>query len=318
MSGPYILRKGVSTLADLANGTSALGTVGATASSIFYVDANHGSASDSNAGTDPDAPLLTIAQGYANCTDEAVDVIYVKGDYRYREDELVIEKDGIRIIGSGQGCEWNRTSDQAGDYVVKVQASNVMIANIQISVNGSEDGIYWGDGGADNDNASMGVIENCFIRGNWYSAAGSEGTIGITVDGSSFGPTIRNNWIWGWTTGIDVSDGSNRTAYGVHILNNYITGKTYGINWTGYGYTSVISGNTIWDWKSSVNMTAGINLAGTVGGVLVSGNFVGAAIMGADSGDLNYWVGNFARETEAASEDYSVATIEHDAVTQAD
>ena len=212
-------------MSDLADGSAA---VFATARNIFYVDAAHSDASDSNSGKNPDRPLSTIAQGYTNCTDEAVDVIYVKGDYRYREDELTIEKDGIRIIGSGIGCEWNRTSSQAGDYVVKVQASNVLISNIQISVNGSEDGIYVGDGGADNDNASMCVIENCFIRGNWYSAAGSEGDKGITVDGSSFGPIIRNNFIWGWTTGIDVSDGANRTAYGVHILDNYITGKTSG------------------------------------------------------------------------------------------
>ena len=313
MSNPYIMRKGVSTLADLQNGTSALGVVGATAGSIFYVDANHSNAADANAGTDPDKPLATIAQGYANCTDEGVDVIYVKGDYRYREAELVIEKDGVRIIGSGMGCEWNRTSSESGTYVVQVQASNVMIANIQISVNGSEPGIYWGDGGANNANAAMGILENCFIRGNWYSAAGSEGTIGLTIDGSSFGPIVRNNFIWGWGTGIDLSDGANRTAYGVHILDNYITGKTYGINWSsGYGYTSVIAGNTIWDWKASVNMTAAINLAHTVGGVLVAGNRIGASNTATDSGDLNYWVGNHLHETEAASE---ALTVNTDAVT---
>jgi hypothetical protein len=241
-------------------------------------------------------------------------VIYIKGaDHRYREDELTIEKDGIRIIGAGWGTEWNRTSDQSGTYVVSVQAKNVIIANIQISVNGAEPGIYWGDGGADNDNASMGLIENCFIRGNWYSAAGSEGSTGITIDGASFGPVVRNNFIWGWTTGIDISDGVNRTAYGVHILDNYITGKTYGINWSsGYGYTSVIAGNTIWDWKASVNMTAGINLADTVGGVLVAGNRVGCGTPAADSGDLNYWVGNHFHSTEAASEALTVST---DAVT---
>ena len=309
MSGTYILRKGHSTLSDLADGSAA---VFATARNVFYVDKNNGDASDGNSGKNKDRPLLTIAQAYANCTDEAVDVIYVMGDARYREDELVIEKDGIRIIGSGIGCEWNRTGDQDGDYVVKVQASNVLISNIQISTNGAEDAVYWGDGGTDNDNSSMGVLENCFIRGYWYGATGSEGDVGITVDGSSFGPIIRNNFIWGWTTGIDVSDGVSRTAYGVHILDNYITGKTYGINWSGYGYTSVISGNTIWDWKASVNMTAAINLAGTVGGVLVAGNKVGANDPSTDSGNLNYWVGNHFHATEAASEDLTVNT---DAVT---
>ena len=83
MSGTYVLRKGHSTLSDLADGSAA---VFATARNIFYVDAAHSDASDSNSGKNPDRPLSTIAQGYTNCTDEAVDVIYVKGDYRYRED----------------------------------------------------------------------------------------------------------------------------------------------------------------------------------------------------------------------------------------
>lgn len=307
-----ILHQGEAQLSDLVDGQSSLYPL--LPNKVFYVDAQHGDASDGNEGTNPERPLLTIARAYALCTDDVGDVIFVKGgDYRYREDELTIEKNAISIIGQGHFVEWNRTSSQSGDYVVKVQAKGVRIANIQISVNGSEDGIYVGDGGADNDNASMCVIENCFIRGNWYSAAGSEGTTGITVDGASMGPFIRNNYIWGWTNGIDVSDGTNRTAYGVHIMGNYITGKTYGINWSsGYGYTSVIADNTIWDWKASVNMTAGINLTGTVGGVLVTRNHVGCATPAADNGDLNYWVGNDFHSTEAASEALTVST---DAVT---
>ena len=310
MSGPtpFIMRKGVSTLGDLKNGYQAYF---ATSRNVFHVDANHGDASDSNEGTDPAAPLSTIAQAYANCTDEYVETIFVKGDYRYREDELIILKDGIRIIGSGMGCEWNRTDSQSGTYVVAVQASNVVIANIQISVNGGNAGIYWGDGGATNANSAMGLLQNCFIRGNWYSDTGSEGTIGVTVDGSSFGPVIRDNLVWGWGTGIDVSDGANRTAYGLHIYKNYITGKTYGIRWTGYGYTSVIEENTIWDWKSSVNMTYGITLSGTVGGVLVSNNRIGCANPVHDSGDLNYWVGNSTEPVEAASELNTISTATH-------
>ena len=304
----YNLKRRVARLPDLADGLAAMMPV---ANEIFTVDPDHGDASDSNNGTDPDKPLSTIARAYAVAVDGRGDVIYVKGTRRYREDQLTIEKDGLTIIGAGWGTEWNRTSSESGTYVVAVQAKGVRIANIQISVNGSEPGIYVGDGGAENANSSLLTIENCFIRGNWYSAAGSEGSIGITVDGSSMGPLIRNNMIWGWDTGIDVSDGANRTAYGVHILNNYITGKTYGINWTGYGYTSVIAENTIWDWKASVNLTVGINLAPSVGGILVARNNIGAATPEADSGDLNYWVGNFVESTEAASEALAVEMEAH-------
>ena len=222
MSNTYILRKGNAQLSDLADGAQAYL---AGADNVFHVNALHAEASDNNDGDNPEKPLETIAGGYARCTSNNADAILVHaGDYRYREDELVIEKDGVRIIGAGHGVEWNRTSSQSGTYVVSVQAKNVILANMQISVNGGEPGVYWGDGGADNDNAALGIIDGCFVRGNWYSAAGSEGTIGITVDGSSFGPIIKNCYIWGWGTGIDVSDGSNRTAYGVHILDNYITG----------------------------------------------------------------------------------------------
>ena len=305
MANPYIMKKGVSSLYDLIDGYAALF---AAANKVYFTDANHANASDSNEGDDPNKPMLTIAGGYGRLAEDVGDLLVIKGRAnRYREDELTIEKDGIAILGAGWSTEWNRTSEQADDYVVKVQAKGVTIANLQISTNGAETGLYWGDGGADDANASMGLLENCFIRGYWYGATGSEGTIGITIDGSSFGPIIRNNYIWGWDTGIDVSDGSSRTAYGLHIHNNYITGKTYGIYWAGYGYTSVIENNTIWDWKSSVNMTYGISLNHSVGGVLVANNNIGCANPVYDSGDLNYWVGNKIRSVEAASEALAVS-----------
>ena len=59
-------------------------------------------------------------------------------------------------------------------------------------------------------------------------------------------------------------------------------------------------------------MTAGINLAESVGGILVADNYVGCAVPAVDSGDLNYWVGNHFHSTEAASEALTVST---DAVT---
>ena len=297
------MRKGVSTLDDLLDGAAArLPLVGR---HLFHVDALHAEASDSNEGRDRERPLATIAEGYARCVTDRGDTIRIHGgDHRYREDELTIEKDGIRIIGDGFGTEWNRTSEQSGDYVVKVQAKNVIIANIQISVNGSEDAVYWGDGGSDNDNAALGELLGCLIRGSWYTATGSEGVIGLTIDGSSYGPKVVGKTFYGWGTGIDVSDGANRTAYGVQIIGNYITGKTYGINWANaaYGYTSVIAENTIWDWKSSVNMTYGINLAVVFGGVLVCRNTIACSTGVADDGDLNYWVGNHVETAEAASE----------------
>lgn len=312
----YILRKGISTLNDLADGYSA---VFAGATNVFYVDAQHAQTSDSNEGTDPNKPMKTITAAYGRCTDGLSDLIVVKGGvYRYRESAtLTIEKDGITILGSGWGCEWNNNG-LAGGYVVKIQSKHVRIMNIQISVNDSGSGIYVGDGAVDA-NASLCTIENCFIRGDWYTAGGPGAGVlyGIVVDGAAL-CTIRNNHIWEWATGIDITDGADRTSYGAHVYDNFIVGcKTYGINLGGYGYTSIIHGNRFMDHKASVNMTAAINLAPSVGGVMVSGNFAGCNAFAADNGDLNFWVGNFVRQTEATSETFAVGMDTIDGVENA-
>jgi hypothetical protein len=314
----YVLRKGIAELNDLKDGYAA---VFASANKIFHVDAAHASASDSNLGTDRNKPLSTITQAYNNCTTDVGDVILIHGaDYRYREsDTLTILKDGISIIGSGWGTEWNNNGSLAGGYVVKVEAKAVRIANIQISINDSGAGIYVGDGNA-NKNASMCMIEDCFIRGDWLTETGPGAGIGIGIenDGASL-MTVRNCHIWGWGTGIDVSDGAYRTAYGAHIYNNKIMAcQNYGIRWTGIGYVSVIDNNTICDFSPSVTMTYAITLSPTTGGVTVSGNKIAAAAPVYDSGDLNYWVGNFIRSTEAASETQAVGMCAIDATVDTD
>jgi hypothetical protein len=309
----YILRKGNARLNDLADGSSA---VFAAARNVFHVDALHSNASDANYGDDPNKPLKTITAGYGRLTADVGDVLVIHGaDYRYREaaGTLTILKDGITIVGDGWGCEWNNNG-LSGGYVVKVEAKGVKICNIQISVNDSGSGIYVGDGGA-NKNAAMCIIENCFIRGDWLTASGPGAGVGkgVEIDGAPM-CTIRNNHIWGWGTGIDVSDGSDRTAYGAHIYDNKIMGcQDYGIKWTGIGYVSVVDNNTIADFSSTVTMTYAISLAPTTGGVTISGNKIAAANPVADDGDLNYWVGNFVRSTEAGSEVLSVAMAAHDA-----
>ena len=92
------------------------------------------------------------------------------------------------------------------------------------------------------------------------------------------------------------------------IENNYFNCGSYGIYWNGaYGYTSVIKGNTLWDWSSTVNMTYGVYLNVSAGGILVADNSFGCAEPVYDAGDLNYWVGNRIRITEATSEDFALS-----------
>jgi len=81
---------------------------------------------------------------------------------------------------------------------------------------------------------------------------------------------------------------------------------------------SVVENNTICDFSSSVTMTYAISLAPTTGGVTIAGNKIAAATPVYDSGDLNYWVGNFVRSTEAASETQAVGMCAIDAVVDTD
>jgi len=313
--GGYIMKKGQASLNDLIDGYAA---VFAAARNVYHVDGGHSDAADANEGLDPRKPMKTITACYGRLTTDIGDVMIIHGaDYRYREASgtLTILKDAITILGAGWGTEWNNNG-LAGGYVVKVAAKAVKIANIQISVNDSGSGIYVGDNN-DNKNAALCTIENCFIRGDWYTGTGPGAGVlkGVEVDGAST-CTIRNNHIWGWGTGIDVSDGAYRTSYGAHIYGNKILGcKTYGILWAGYGYASMIEDNVIADFSSTVNLTYGISLSPGTGGIIVAGNKIGAANPVYDSADLNYWMGNFVRTAEALSELQAVAEGEFNKIT---
>lgn len=312
MGNPFILRKGVSSLNDLVDGPyGALNALKGVNGKLLFVNSQHASSSDSNDGTDPSAPLKTIAAAYALCTDEAQDVIYVSGRCRYRETELEILKGGIRIIGAGWGTEWNQTA-ASDKYVVRVAAENVVISNLQISVNDQGGGIYVGDvaTGGVNYNAFGCLIENCFIRGDWYTAGGNGASVGTGVynHGASL-MTVKDCLIWGWTNGIWIEGGDSRTSYGARVIGNDILYcKTYGIFLQGAGYPSLIRGNTIADQTTSTALTRAISLNNSTGNVAVVGNYIAAANANYDSGNLNIWAGNFVEVTATASEVRSVST----------
>jgi len=313
MSKGYILRKGSASLNDLIDG---YGSVFATANKVFHVEHYHENASDSNEGDNPTKPMMTIAGAYGRCEDGRGDVILIKGFYRYREAELVIEKDAIQFFGAGWGTQWNRTSSQAGDYVAKIHgASGVGLRNMQLSgTDLSEDVIYCGEGDTGSSPAHC-VIEDCLIRGAWWTANPSGTCKGITLVSPTF-MKIRNNFLYACGIGIDLADGSEKTCHAMLIENNKINCGSYGVKWnTAYGYTSEINDNIIWDWSSTVNMTFGISLSVSTGGILVCNNTLGCANPAYDLGDLNYWVGNKVRTAEAASELQAVAMGEFDKIT---
>ena len=306
MGDTYILRKGIATLNDLVDGYSA---IMATANDVYYVDKSHANASDGNEGKDPNKPMLTIAGGYGRCADGRGDVVFIKGLDRYRENQLSVTKEAISFIGAGWGTEWNRTSSQTGDYVLKVMdADQVNICNMHLSgQDQSEDVIYYGQDASNEGGANCGIIENCLISCSWWTATPTGTKTGLYLARATF-MRIRNNFFYACPIGLTIVDGGEGSSHGLIVENNYFNCGSYGIYWNGaYGQTSVIKGNTFWDWTSAVNMTYGVYLNLSTGGTLVADNNFGCAEPVYDAGDLNYWVGNRIRITEAASEDFALS-----------
>lgn len=111
MSGPYILRKGVSKLADLADGAAVNlppGTV-----NVYYVNGatwanGFVAGNDGNDGS-IDAPLHTITKALSLCTNEGNDAIIVL-DYWAATGEtwpIAVNKSLVSIIGVGAKPRWN-------------------------------------------------------------------------------------------------------------------------------------------------------------------------------------------------------------------
>lgn len=69
----YILRKGVSTLADLANGNASFLQIAAAGGTVYYVDALNGS--DANDGLTPGKARATILSAYNSCVSGHNDVV---------------------------------------------------------------------------------------------------------------------------------------------------------------------------------------------------------------------------------------------------
>lgn len=69
----------------------------------LFVDPGHGDASDNNDGTDPNEPLLTIAQAMTNCTDGRGDVIWISPGTYNPTAAITVNKSDVRIFGMPQG-----------------------------------------------------------------------------------------------------------------------------------------------------------------------------------------------------------------------
>jgi len=171
MGRTYILRKGESTLDDLADGAMASGLP--TTGNEFYV---HNTGGDGYDGT-KDEPFATLDYAVGKCTANNGDVIYVKPGHAENlgaDSAVDIDVAGVRVIGLGWGASrptFTATA-AAGDF--KLAAASVVIENLLFL------------GGID---ATTGIVEvsgaDCQILNCEYRDVTGQATdMILTVDGA--------------------------------------------------------------------------------------------------------------------------------------
>jgi hypothetical protein len=132
---------------------------------VFYVDSRSwGTASDTNAGTDPNYPLATIAAALALCTSGEQDYVVCLDGYDNDAAAISVAKTALHIIGVGNSNTfspfvWLNTT---GDAVFSLQggsAVNVEIAGFTLGADATHACITFEAGGSTE--LSYGHIHHC-------------------------------------------------------------------------------------------------------------------------------------------------------------
>ena len=217
---------------------------------------------------------------------------------KWVEDVVVYAKTGLRIFGqqysAAGGTEPGMTRMRANDATVKYPftskigtASNgaqfhilsrgVEIANFYFDGGGGCSGIYAGGGlnggitAYTTENASGLWVHDNFFRG------GSEGQIGLYLNGVRFGALIENNTFERWTAAGIQMDAGNASNEVPIIRNNHFIAydASYGIDIYGEGNSALggqITGNVFGDRVSHAFTMAINNRAGSTGVLSVANN----------------------------------------------
>lgn len=250
MPRPYILRKGVSKLSDLANGLSAGLNVGIAEGNVYFVNGADGS--DSNSGESPDQALLTINAAFAKCTANQNDIVYLIGDSSGVTMSAALDwnKNYTHLIGVcaptrvGQRARIFQLSTLTGaSPLLTVSASGCVFSNfyifqgvndntslINVSVTGGRnyfENVHFAggghatqaiDGGASLklDGAEENTFVDCTIGVDTISAA--TGMVGILFDGEAHRNVFENCRVtmYAGNTGaafVEVADGTGIDRY---------------------------------------------------------------------------------------------------------
>ena len=213
---PFVLRKGVSYVADLVDGAAAMG-YGNPWSTHYYVDNVGGSAGGD--GLTPDTTTNTIALGAAMLS--AGDVLHVKGTATDYSEDVVITTDNVTLVGHNFGVEaggWT-TAAQNGTILTLSGAKGARVTGFLFRPNGTTGKAINFSETVANDSDSIMIDNNVFKStvqdvGYHLYADGCPGYVKI----------YSNHFTWG-VTAISCTHAGNTSATGWEIIGNYFSDK---------------------------------------------------------------------------------------------
>lgn len=279
----------------LANDSQSVLGAGAlfTTGQVLYVNSVTGS--DGNPGTDPSAPLATLAQAVTNSRDNKGDKIIIMPGHAetVTASNIVLNKAGVAILGMGAGLERPTFTYGAAAATITVSAANVSIAGCHFIANFLNVAAAFTVGAA----KDFQCVNNTFV-----DTSSILNFLSIVVTGSTNnaadGLAFNNNYVYGLATTdgavvsvlgnllrLQINDNivdkaatndaghmvtlSSKIIGGAQILRNILTvvgssGAAAAVFLTGSGSTSsgVVGFNNVWslDTTAALFMTASTGL----------------------------------------------------------
>lgn len=190
MGSPYIMRKRVSSMADLIDGTGVLvNDLGV--GNIYYVNGGSDGPTNNNlSGEDKDNPKQTITAALALCTsghNDYIRVLNYGSNGRASETwPIAVTQDMVHIIGdrSTVGSKWATvTATGSNKAAFEVTGARVEIANLEIggTAAGNNAGILVGN---------LAGVWGCTIHDCWFGVADGAGSYGIKVTATYDAPYL--------------------------------------------------------------------------------------------------------------------------------
>lgn len=303
MGRPYVMRRGVSSVADLLEGTGILVNDQGVGNVFFVNGGSDGPTNNALSGEDQDNPKQTITAALALCVTGHNDYIIVLNygsNGRAAETwPIAMNKDMVHVIGarSTVGSKWPTvTATGANKSAFLVTGNRCEFANLEIggTADGSGSGILI-------DAAGSGIW-GCTVHECWFGVADGAGSYGIRVTAGTDAPylTVYDN-LFGAALLIDgilIAGNATRGHIGLpHHGNRFHHIAGIAINVSGAAGLSGIYDNRF----SMAADTAGdaITLGASTSGTHVDGNradFSKAAVTTkyyVDAGTGNDWGENY-------------------------